>query len=79
MIKPYIWKSILGVANYAQSPYMILNFITSVIIVFTVCGIIEYIRMKIFKLFERTKISKLINKKIEKIDDNICIIMEENT
>lgn len=43
-LRPVIWKSILNVKNYKESPYLVLYLLGCVMLVFTVCAIIDFIR-----------------------------------
>lgn len=76
-IKPYIWRKGLGVYSYATSDNLVIHFILSVILVFCVCAIIEYIRIKIFDLLKHTKISQKTDEKLDSLNEKFWIIMEE--
>lgn len=76
-INSFMWKNILKVNEYAESNYLILNYIISVILVFTVCSCIEFLRLKIFEMCSKTKLSKKTDEKLDKLDEKFeKIIME---
>ena len=61
-IRPFLWNYIIKGYNYQNSPYLILHMVTSGVIVFTVCLIIEFIRMKtIHKLWLKYGEEKVLN------------------
>ena len=56
LLRPIIWE-ILDPGKTAEKPYMVLYVIACVIIVFTACCLIEWLRQMLFKI---TKINKLV-------------------
>lgn len=77
--KGHMWKKMIGVYKYATSSKLVIHFIVSVVGVFCICAIIEYIRMKLFDLGKHTKICKKIDEKLDAINDKFWNIMEEET
>lgn len=67
LLHPYIWKW-LKVEKYFYTPYFILALLTNVVIIFTVCCVIDLVRRILFeKLFSLTKFKK----SLQKIDTKI--------
>ena len=75
--KPFLWVDLLKVSNFANSKFLILHFIISVILVFIVCSLIETIRAKIWKLCSKSKISKKVDKLLDDLNEKFWNIMEE--
>lgn len=72
-LRPVIWEGILNVNEYKESPYLILYLLGCVMLVFTVCAIIDLIRQKLIEKPVLRLIDPLIkwlNKKIYIIDKN---------
>lgn len=70
LIRKVLWADILKVGNYVNSPYLIIHMILSVILVFTTCIIIDFIRKQTIEKFNikvYDKIYKRINSNHEKI------------
>ena len=62
-IRDIIWKGVVQANKYIKSPLLILNAIIAVILVFTVCSIIDILEQKIIQ----TQMIKIFNKLNEKI------------
>lgn len=71
-----IWN-LLHTYRFANSQYLILHFTISIILVFTICSIIEYIRIKMFAIIENVSLIKKVYEKIDKINEKFWKIMEE--
>lgn len=59
LVRNVLWTNILKVYKYVNSNYLIIHMILSVIIIFIVCTIIEYIR--------KNTVEKITNKLIDKL------------
>lgn len=59
LVRNYIWVKLLKNNTYAESPYLILHLIISVISVFVICTIIDQVRIHII---EKKIVEKLIDK-----------------
>ena len=66
-IRDIIWSKIFHNPNFASSPYLIVHLICVVVIVFIVCGIIDYIR----QIFIEKPVMKCIDKYWDKIETKI--------
>lgn len=53
--REYLWKTLCSTESYYYSPFFLLHWIMSVMIVFFASAIIEYIRLKTFKLISNYK------------------------
>lgn len=73
----FIWSNIFRVRNFANSPYLIIHFLATIIVIFVVCGIIEVIRVKLWNLCSTIKIIKKIDNKIDNLNKRFWNIMEE--
>lgn len=64
-LRPLLWKGFLKNSTYATSPMLIVHMILSVIFVFVVCAVIEFIRQKIiekpFMLFVNKYYDRALN------------------
>jgi len=56
-VKPFLWQKIFKNASFQDSPYLIPYSICVVLLVFTVCTLIEILRSKIFRLISEGRIS----------------------
>lgn len=75
--KPFLWVNLLKVSDFANSKYLILHFVISVILVFTVCGLIEFVRTKIWNLCSKLKLSKKVDNLLDNWNDKFWNVMEE--
>lgn len=67
----YLWPKWLRVPEMAGKPYLIVHLIGTVLTVFIVCAIIDFIRQWIFKRFFASKAINGIFKKCEKLEMRI--------
>lgn len=65
LIRDFLWKNIFNNSHYANSKLLIIHFITSVLIVFVVCAIIEFSR----KQLTNNYLTKLTNALVAKFYD----------
>ena len=66
-IRNYIWNNIFKTSQYANSPFLILHLFLTVIIIFVICILIDYIRY-----ISLNKIMNIIAIKVEKIYLKLC-------
>ena len=75
--KPFLWVNLLKVSDFANSKYLILHFVISVILVFVVCAFVEFLRTKIWNLCSKSKISKKVDNLLDNWNDKFWKVMEE--
>lgn len=75
--KTFLWVDLLKVSDFANSKFLILHFMISVIFVFVICSLIEFIRTKIWKLCSKSKISKKVDSLLDNLNNKFWNIMEE--
>ena len=63
-IRPLLWEKLLPNGAYENSPYLIVHMIASVLIVYVVCTIIEYLRIHLIE----APLFKILDKPIEKFN-----------
>lgn len=67
----YLWPKWFGVAEMADSPFMILHMAGTVLAVFFACAVIDMVRQWIFKLIFQNKVVNGLFKKFEKFENGI--------
>lgn len=72
-----IYTKILFVQDYYGTIYLPIHMIVSVIWIFTMCALIEKIRMEIFAILGKSKISKKIDEKLDQINEKFNNVMRE--
>lgn len=73
----FIWVNIFKVRSFANSPYLLIHFFITIIVIFIVCGIIETIRVKLWNACSKTKMVKKINNNIDDLNQRFWNILEE--
>ena len=75
LIRPLLWNEWVPVSKYVNSPYLILVLIISVLLVFTICTIIEFFRKSIFDWIQNRFLNRFIDSiqnKWEDFSDKLC-------
>lgn len=72
-IRPLLWREILQNSRFAESPYLILHFAGSVLFVFTIGTIIEFLRQKVLE----KPVLKLLNRVVPPVTEKVKTICEK--
>ena len=67
----YLWQQWLGVEQSADMWWMILHLVGSVLLVFTVCTIIEWIRKWLFGLVTKRRRFQKLFYRFQKLEEKI--------
>ena len=71
LIRSVLWKDILKVYKFVNSPLLILHMIGSIILIFIICILIDLIRKHTIEIL----IIKIYNKTLKKLDNKINILL----
>lgn len=74
-VRKWLWVDMFNNSAYAESSMLVVHFVISVIIVYSTCTVIEYVRKYLIEKYVFAKVLEYINAGVEKIYKklNICI------
>ena len=76
-MREYLWGNIFDNSKYAESNYLIVHFILSVIIVYVACTVIEYIRKYVLEKYVFKNIINRINSCADSIYSRLLSLIEK--
>lgn len=76
-MREYLWGNIFDNSKYAESNYLIVHLILSVIIVYVACTVIEYIRKYLLEKYMFKNIINRINSCADSIYSRLLSIIEK--